>query len=82
MKRKGFIDKSPVPAGSTTPGERGGDYHSKNPARLQQRTYGKTGVMLSIINFSGIVVDSAKQQHVNSVVAEPLNCIFQNRREL
>jgi len=94
MKRKGFIKRSPVSAGSTTAGkgmgrasetaagELGGDYHSKNPARLQQRTYGKTDVKLSVIGFGGIVVDSAKQQHANRVVAEPLNPIFPNRREL
>jgi len=82
MKRKGLIKKSPVSAGSTTAGkgmghasetaagELGGDYHSKNPPRLQQRTYGKTDVKLSIIGFGGIVVDGAEQQHANSVVAE------------
>ena len=82
MKRKGFIEKSPVSAGytmagkgmghasETAAGELGGNYHSKNPARLQQRTYGKTDVKLSIIGFGGIVVDGAEQQHANRVVAE------------
>ncbi len=47
-----------------------GDYDTKNPAKLPQRKYGKTGVKLSIIGFGGIVVDGAEQQHANRVVAE------------
>ena len=82
MKRKGFIKESTIAASSTTAGkgvsraseiaadELEGDCHSRNPARLQQRKYGQTGVKLSIIGFGGIVVDGAEQQHANRVVAE------------
>jgi aryl-alcohol dehydrogenase-like predicted oxidoreductase len=82
MKRREFIKKSTVAAGSITASRilrgtsvimadeipRSSD--STNPARLPQREYGKTGVKLSIIGFGGIVVKDARQQHANRVVAE------------
>jgi len=82
MKRRGLLKESSVVASSTAAGreldrasetatdELEGDYHSKNPARLRQRKYGRTGVKLSIIGFGGIVADGAEQQHANRVVAE------------
>ena len=82
MKRREFIKESTIAASSTTAGkgldcaseiaadELESDNHSRNPARLQQRKYGRTGVKLSIIGFGGIVVDGAEQQHTNRVVAE------------
>ncbi len=82
MKCKGSLKEGTIVAGSMTAGkgpgraseiaanELEGDCHSKNPARLRQRKYGKTGVQLSIIGFGGIVVDGAEQQHANRVVAE------------
>ena len=82
MKRRGFAKESTTATGSKKAGtvpdrsseitadELEGDYNSKNPAKLRQRKYGRTGVKLSIIGFGGIVVDGAEQQHANRVVAE------------
>jgi len=82
MKRRGFLKESTIAASSITAGkvpgrasetaadELEGDYYSRNPARLQQRKYGQTGVKLSIIGFGGIVVMDAEQHHANRVVAE------------
>jgi aryl-alcohol dehydrogenase-like predicted oxidoreductase len=82
MKRREFIKKSTVAAGSITLSKilhgtsvisadelqhRSG---SGNSATLPQREYGKRGVKLSIIGFGGIVVRDAEQQHANRVVAE------------
>jgi aryl-alcohol dehydrogenase-like predicted oxidoreductase len=82
MKRRGFPKESTIAASSKKAGkvpdraseaateELEGDYDSENPAKLQQRQYGQTGVKLSIIGFGGIVVDGAEQKHANRVVAE------------
>ena len=70
MKRRGDLKESTIADDSITAGELEGDCDSNNPARLQQRNYGRTGVKLSIIGFGGIVVDGAEQQHANRVVAE------------
>jgi len=82
MKRREFIKKSTVAAGSITVSkmlqgtsvadELQRSSYSTNPARLPQREYGKTGVKLSIIGFGGIVVKDAEQQHANHVVAEAI----------
>jgi predicted aldo/keto reductase-like oxidoreductase len=82
MKRREFIKKSTVAAGSITIGtmlpgisnanESPARGYSSNKARLPQRDYGKTGVRLSIIGFGGIVVKGAEQQHANLVVAESI----------
>ena len=80
MKRREFIKKSTVAAGSITVSrmlqgtsmadELQRSSYSTNPARLPQREYSKTSVKLSIIGFGGIVVKDAEQQHANHVVAE------------
>ena len=70
MKRRGLPKESTIAYDSITAGELEGDCCSQNPARLQQRQYGRTGVKLSIIGFGGIVVDGARQQHANRLVAE------------
>ena len=82
MKRREFIKKSTIAAGSITVSRmlRGTSViaadelqrrsYSKNSTRLPQREYGKTGVKLSIIGFGGIVVKDAEQQHANRVVTE------------
>ena len=82
MKRREFIKKSTVAAGSITASRilRGNSVimadeiqrssYSTNPARLPQREYGNTAVKLSIIGFGGMVVKDARQQHANRVVAE------------
>jgi len=82
MKRREFLKKSTVAAGTITAGglldrsaqiaagevQRGSEL--ENRASLPQRPYGQTGVKLSIIGFGGIVVKDAEQQHANRVVAE------------
>jgi len=82
MKRREFLQKSTIGAGSITAsrilhstsqivaGELRRDSDSKNRASLPQREYGQTGVKLSIIGFGGIVVRDAEQQQANRVVAE------------
>jgi len=82
MKRREFLKKGSIAAGSITTGgilhgtsklaadERKRDSNSKNRPNLPQREYGKTGVKLSIIGFGGIVVKDAEQQHANRIVAE------------
>ena len=80
MKRREFIKKSTVAAGSITVSrmlqgtsmadELQRNSYSTNHARLPRREYGKTSVKLSIIGFGGIVVKDAEQQHANHVVAE------------
>ncbi|MHC4534400.1 MAG: aldo/keto reductase [Planctomycetota bacterium] len=82
MKRKGFAKESTIAASSKKAGavpdsvseaavdELEGDSDSKNPAKLRQRKYGRTGVKLSIIGFGGIVVDGAEQKHANRIVAK------------
>jgi aryl-alcohol dehydrogenase-like predicted oxidoreductase len=82
MKRRDFIKKSTIVAGSITmsnmlnstsviaANEIQSRSGSKNSPTLPQRKYGKTGVKLSIIGFGGIVVKDAEQQHANRVVAK------------
>jgi aryl-alcohol dehydrogenase-like predicted oxidoreductase len=82
MKRREFIKKSTVAAGSITASrmlhgtsaivadESQRRNYSRNAPTLPQRQYGKTDVKLSIIGFGGIVVMDAEQQHANRVVAE------------
>ncbi len=82
MKRREFIKKSTVAAGSitvsgmlrgtsvTATDELQRSSNSNDSTSLPQREYGKTGVKLSIIGFGGIVVKDAEQQHANRVVAE------------
>ncbi|MBN2317193.1 MAG: aldo/keto reductase [Sedimentisphaerales bacterium] len=82
MKRREFLKKSTMAAGTITAGgllersprvaagelQRGSEL--ENRASLPQRPYGRTGVTLSIIGFGGIVVKDAEQEHANRVVAE------------
>ncbi len=82
MKRREFIKKGTIAAGSITVSrmlhgnsaikadELQRSSYSRNSTSLPQREYGKTGVKLSIIGFGGIVVKDAEQQHANRVVAE------------
>ena len=71
MKNRGFVKDSTTTGDSITAANKlEGDKCSKNPPKLLQRNYGKTGVKLSIIGFGGIVVDGAEQKHANRVVAE------------
>jgi aryl-alcohol dehydrogenase-like predicted oxidoreductase len=84
MKRREFIKKSTVAAGSITASgllgstsmlaadESQHKSNFNNPPTLQQRDYGKTGVKLSIIGFGGIVVRDAEQRHASRVVAEAI----------
>ena len=82
MKRRDFIRKSTIAAGSITVSrmlqgtsvadELKRNSYSANPAKLQQRKYGKTGVKLSIIGFGGIVIKDAQQRDANHVVAEAI----------
>ena len=82
MKRREFLKKSTIAAGSMTAGgilqntsrlaanEPQHDSDSGNRASLPKREYGQTGVKLSIIGFGGIVVKDAEQQRANHIVAE------------
>jgi aryl-alcohol dehydrogenase-like predicted oxidoreductase len=82
MKRREFLKKSTIVAGTITAGsilestpqiatgEFQRDSESKNRASLSQREYGQTGVKLSIVGLGGIVVKDTEQQHANRVVAE------------
>ena len=82
MKRREFLKKSTITAGTLTAGsmldstprvaanELQPVSGSGNRASLPQREYGQTGVKLSIIGFGGIVVKDAEQPHANRVVAE------------
>lgn len=82
MKRREFLKKSTVAAGSITAidivhgtagiaaDELQGDSNSKNRASLPRRQYGRTGVKLSIIGFGGMVVKDTEQPHANRIVAE------------
>ena len=82
MKRREFIRRSTIAAGSVTisrmlqatsiANELQRNNYSTNPARLPQRMYGNTGVKLSIIGFGGIVVKDAQQQQANHAVAEAI----------
>jgi aryl-alcohol dehydrogenase-like predicted oxidoreductase len=82
MKRREFVKKTALTAGSLVLGKMLGDtpeiladQHkksccSKNPPILPRRNYGKTDVKLSIIGFGGIVVMNAEQKQANQIVAE------------
>lgn len=82
MKRREFLKKSSIAAGSITANkimhntsqlaadEPQRDSDPKNRASLPKREYGQTGVKISIIGFGGVVVRDAEQQHANRVVAE------------
>lgn len=82
MKRREFLKKSTIAAGSMTASgilqstprlaanEPQHESGSRNRASLPKREYGKIGVKLSIIGFGGIVVKDAEQQHANHLVAE------------
>lgn len=82
MKRREFLKKSTITAGSITASsilssnsqlaadESKRDSGSGDRAILPRREYGQTGVKLSIIGFGGIVVKDAEQQHANRIVAE------------
>jgi hypothetical protein len=74
MKRKELLKESTIAASSTTASkgqgrasemaanELEGDHRSQNPARLQQRRYGQTGVKLSIIGFGELVSNFQKRR--------------------
>ena len=82
MKRREFLKKSTIAAGTITAGrilDRSARTAAKelqrvsnagNRAYLPRREYGQTGVKLSIIGFGGIVVKDVEQQHANRIVAE------------
>jgi predicted aldo/keto reductase-like oxidoreductase len=82
MRRREFLKKSTITAGSVTASsilhstsqlaadEPKRDSNSGNRAILPRREYGQTGIKLSIIGFGGIVVKDAEQQHANRIVAE------------
>ncbi|MBI1387002.1 MAG: twin-arginine translocation signal domain-containing protein [bacterium] len=66
MKRRDFIKTSSI-AGLTAACA----VHAAEPSvKLARRSYGDTGIELSIIGFGGIVVKDAEQDHANETVAK------------
>ncbi|MCX8037311.1 MAG: aldo/keto reductase [Candidatus Sumerlaeia bacterium] len=57
-----------VPASETAPAIKAAS--SSNAAQLQKRPYGKTGLELSIIGFSGLMLNRMEQADCNRIVAE------------
>ncbi len=76
MKRRDFLKKTMATAGAITLHDTLAEA-AEAPASqtisagsMPRRSYGKTGEMLSVIGFGGIVVMDAEQNHANRVVAE------------
>jgi predicted aldo/keto reductase-like oxidoreductase len=72
MERRDFLIKSAVSAGAISLGAYGSFMSCSNTtskAVLPKREYGKTGEMLSIIGFGGIVVRDTEQAIANRLVA-------------
>ena len=61
MKRRDFIKKTAtlVPALSLFPADLSSITRSSGPGQMEKRMFGKTGAMLSVIGFGGIVVRDA-----------------------
>lgn len=66
MKRRDFMATAAAAAASIQPALRAG---ASEPGLLEKRPLGKTGVMLSVIGFGGIVVKDAEQSRANHSVA-------------
>jgi aryl-alcohol dehydrogenase-like predicted oxidoreductase len=74
MERREFLRQGTLAAGAVAAGGllQGAESECdcSNAPKLPQRTYGDTGVRLSIIGFGGIVVSGVEQEHANRAVAE------------
>ncbi len=82
MKRRDFITKSTLAAGLLSLGripETFAEFgqtpsstkqNDDTPGLIPKRPYGKTGVMLSVIGFGGIVVMNAEQEDADRAVAQ------------
>ena len=75
MRRRQFLATGTVAASTAVTGRLLGQIDElecdcMNVPTLPQRSYGDTGVRLSIIGFGGIVVSRVEQEHANRVVAE------------
>ena len=70
MKRRDFIRTSAIlaPAVSFFPADLSGISRVSAPGRMEKRSLGRTGEMLSVIGFGGIIVMDATSDHAASVV--------------
>jgi aryl-alcohol dehydrogenase-like predicted oxidoreductase len=70
MKRRDFIKTSAIlaPAVRLFPADLSGISRAFTPGQLEKRSLGKTGEMLSVIGFGGIIVMNATPDHSASVV--------------
>jgi aryl-alcohol dehydrogenase-like predicted oxidoreductase len=74
MKRRKFIETTAmsVPLISMFPANLGGIIRETHKGKIEKRAYGKTGQMLSMIGFGGIVVDKATPEQAASRVKEAI----------
>jgi len=76
MERREFIKKTSLTAGAlamnhlVSPFADGSFGEESESSRLPRRSYGKTGIELSIIGFGGIVLIGHEQKECNALVAE------------
>lgn len=70
MKRREFLKATAVgiPALSLFPADLSGISRTVKPGRVEKRSLGKTGEMLSMIGFGGIVVRDATPAHASEIV--------------
>ncbi|MCU0366663.1 MAG: aldo/keto reductase [Bacteroidales bacterium] len=76
MKRRSFILSTAcaVPAITLFPADLSGIERKMNPGKLEKRSLGKTGEMLSMIGFGGIVVMNATPEEASAAVRHAIDC--------
>ena len=75
MKRRSFILSTAcaVPAITLFPPDLSGIDRKKNPGKLEKRSLGKTGEMLSMIGFGGIVVMNSTPEEASAAVRHAID---------
>ena len=74
MKRRDFIKTTSlaVPALGLFPADLSAVSRSKKPGLIEKRSLGRTGEMLSVIGFGGIVVRDSSPERASEVSSLPL----------
>ena len=75
MKRRSFIlsAASAIPAMAIFPPDLSGIGRKKTPGKLEKRSLGKTGEMLSMIGFGGIIVMNATPEEASAAVRHAID---------
>jgi len=75
MKRRDFLKATAVgiPAISLFPADLSGISRFQKPGKIEKRSLGKTGEMLSMIGFGGIIVKDATPAHASEIVKNAID---------